>query len=196
MSIKENNQKNTKAKITQPKKKTIIIVAIVLIGVGAVGVVAVWSFFKGNSLSKMADDENSQAAGVKEELSEGWRIANGESGGDYQASHESLRRLASEATGDAIKESEAYSQLAILALNDDRLDEALEYALRADELHPTPWTARAVGSVFAEANNTERAEHYFRLAIERMGDPGEDERKAYFIMEVNSFIKGLEGSRS
>ena len=147
-------------------------------------VVLVVSAITGYHLIYGVKDETGQ-----QDVVDGWSVAGVQ--GDYDKNKNTLEGRLEEAR-DVEQQSLALIQLSVLAANNNQVQQALEFALQADKVHPTSETARLVGDMARLMDDNTRALGYYRLALERIGDPGEDEPKRYRVMEINDLIRQLE----
>ena len=174
-------------------RRVIIVVAVctVLIGGGVAG----WHLFLRDYIYQQTPkDETGRFAEISAQTAEEWKIANGQSGDNYEDSRSQLEGK-TQAADDSDKQAIAYLQLAQLAQNNESLEEALSYAIKADELNATNQTAKIIGDIAVQVGDKETALKYYDLALERTGVPGDEDtyennKRVYFIAEVRSAMEG------
>ena len=186
--------------IKQPKKRkrllsqrVIIAIAVCMALIG--GGIAGWHFFlRDHIYQPTAKNETDRFAEISAQTAEEWKIANGQSGDGYEDGRTELEQKA-QTTDDSSKQAIVYLQLAQLAQNNGNLEEALNYAVKADELNVTNQTAKTIGDIAVQIGDKEMALKYYNLALERTGVPGDEDtydnnKRIYFISEVRSVMEG------
>ena len=188
-TIIKQKQKKPKKKFHLPAKKIWMIIGLsacllALIGSG------VWWFITTNKTSNTEDANSEQTVFEKKasEIKADWSVANSSS--DYESGKTTLSDKADNSSSPEDK-AKAYMQLSQLAVNNNDHEMYLEYALRAEKESPTHLTARMCGDASRRLGDKDRALEYYKMSLERVGEPVNDERKVYFIMEINEKIEEL-----
>lgn len=187
-TIIKQKQKKLKKKFKSPTKLTwkivLSICLLALVGGGA------WWFIT-TSKTDNTEDANSEQTVFEKKASEikaDWSVANSSS--DYESGKTTLSDKADNSSSPEDK-AKAYMQLSQLAVNNNDHEMYLEYALRAEKESPTHLTARMCGDASRRLGDKDRALEYYKISLERVGEPVNDERKVYFIMEINEKIEEL-----
>lgn len=163
-----------------------VIVVLLLIAVG----IWVWRYRplrQSNGSQPNTDSLKIQKERARQ-VSEDLHIANNET--DYAKGVLALQKKLADSTSNQRK-AEVYLQLVSLALNNKHPDDALAYAQSADATYPTYLSAYALGDAMAAKGDKTAALKYYKLAIERVGDPGDDDVKHHMISNVDSRIRRL-----
>lgn len=165
MSIKENNQKNTKAKITQPKKKAIIIATIVLIGVGTVGVA--WFANRTSESSDRGDTSVIQpgdGSGPRG-LNPVEKATQLSEGGDYEGGQKLIDEELMSAASNDNEKRDGFIQKSLFALNNSHHDEATGYAKEADAIKSDRLTLRLLGQIAEDKGDNAEAARYYQAVV-------------------------------
>lgn len=181
---------NTEKKKPSRRKRIFFIIAGIVV---LAGLAVLWARLYGplRPVEDTAPDIEKSAATIQkaQQVSDEWSIANNET--DYTKGEAELQKKLTDSTTNE-RRAGVYLQLAALAINNDNPNDALKYAQDAENAHPTDLTAQMLGDANASKGDKVAAEKYYNLAIQRIGDPNDDDMKAYMITEVKSRIQALE----
>ena len=188
-TIIKQKQKKSKKKLNLPAKKIWMIIGLSICSVALIGG-GIWRFIMSNKDDGAEDTNSEQTVFEKKaaDIKADWSVAN--STGDYESGKATLSEKADNSSSPDDK-SKAYMQLAQFAVNNNDNEMYLEYALKAEEESPTHLTARMCGDASRRLGDKDRALEYYKISLERVGEPVNDERKVYFIMEINEKIEEL-----
>lgn len=108
-------------------------------------------------------------------------------GGDYEKAQKQLdSSLSMQKTAE--DRSEVYSQKAVLALDNNKKEDALSYAKKAEESYKSQASANIVAQIAEATGDKALALTYFKLALERMTN----DQKQYFPDEIKYYQQKIE----
>lgn len=153
------------------KLKWLIIVALVII-ISVGGVFAYYKFFSNKTNTLPSTNE----------LSSTEKASQLATSGDYIAGQKILDEELSKQTDDVGK-IDAYVNKAILATNNEKYDDAITFANKADNLSQNRMTSRLLAQIYAKMGDTAKALEYYQLTISRYSENdkiSDDEAQNYY----------------
>lgn len=155
-----------RAKKTIPKKLWLIIGAIILLGLGlAAAAYFVIPLFN----SAKTNDENNTGTTSKYTPSTYDQASSIATSQGYAAGQKMLDDKLS-ATQSPAEQASIYTSKATIAMNDKKYDEALSFALKAEQIQPTKGTADLVAQVYELKNDKPNAIKYYKIVLGRFSN--------------------------